>query len=132
MICRHMQREEEEEKGLGKFEKILEKELVGGKSLVLKGSNMVPKMVTPTPHQSVQPIQKKGETKMKRKVLTKEQVYQNKKDYIRRYVKEKTFVLQIGLHKEKDADIIEYLNTISIGSKRDYIRNLIRADMSKK
>lgn len=69
---------------------------------------------------------------MKRKVLTKEQVYQNKKDYIRRYVKEKTFVLQIGLHKEKDADIIEYLNTISIGSKRDYIRNLIRADMSKK
>ena len=69
---------------------------------------------------------------MKRKKLTEEEVYNNKKEYIKRYIKEKTFVLQIGLNKDKDADIIGFLETIPNGNKRDYIRQLIRQDIERR
>ena len=69
---------------------------------------------------------------MRKKELSEEQRYKNKKDYINNYIKTKTFVLQIGLKKDRDADIIEFLESIPTGSKRDYIRQLIREDMQGK
>ena len=68
---------------------------------------------------------------MRRKTLTDEQRYLNKKEYVKQYVK-KTYVLQVGLKKDRDADIIEFLESVPTGTKRDYIRQLIREDMQKR
>ena len=68
---------------------------------------------------------------MRKKILTDEERYNNKKEYIKKYVKQ-TYVLQIGLKKDRDADIIEWIEKIPTGEKRDYIRQLIREDIAKK
>ena len=44
--------------------------------------------------------------------------------------KQKTYTtMAIGMHKEKDSDILEYMRTIP--NKREYIKELIRKDMNK-
>lgn len=44
-----------------------------------------------------------------------------------KYKKEKTKIVNIRLHNDKDADIIERLNEVH--SKQGYIKDLIRADI---
>lgn len=68
---------------------------------------------------------------MRNKILTDEQRYKNKLEYIKSYVK-RTYVLQVGLKKDRDQDIIDWIDTIPTGNKRDYIRELIRNDMKLK
>lgn len=46
-----------------------------------------------------------------------------------KYKKESTIIVNIRLHKELDADIIERLNEVH--SKQGYIKDLIRADIKK-
>ena len=45
-----------------------------------------------------------------------------------KYKKEKTIIINIRLHNERDADIIEQLK--NKGSKQGYIKQLIRSDIS--
>lgn len=68
---------------------------------------------------------------MRKKLLTDEERYKNKLEYIKSYIK-KTYVLQVGLKKDRDQDIIDWLEAIPTGNKRDYIRELIRNDMKLK
>lgn len=53
----------------------------------------------------------------------------NKSAYDQGYMKSKVKVIQIGLNKVHDADIINHLNTKK--SKSGYIKQLIRDDMNK-
>ena len=46
-----------------------------------------------------------------------------------KYDKENTKQISLRLNKKTDADILEHLETV--GSKQGYIKELIRADISK-
>lgn len=52
----------------------------------------------------------------------------NNPEYNARWAKANLTQVKINLHKEKDADILERLETV--GNKAEYIRKLIRKDMN--
>ena len=54
----------------------------------------------------------------------------NRNEYMRNYYIEHTLNFSISFRNEEDNDIIEKLKSVS--NKTDYIRQLIRDDLSKK
>ncbi len=53
-------------------------------------------------------------------------------DYQNKYMKENIKQLNINLSRTKDADIIEYIESLPRGQKDPYIKSLIRKDMAAK
>lgn len=48
-----------------------------------------------------------------------------------KYLRENIVKMQIGINRRTDADVLEYLDTLTV-SKRSYILGLIRADMRRR
>lgn len=57
------------------------------------------------------------------------QAYKNKLKYTQEFTKQNYKQFKIMLHKENDADIIEFLT--GIDNKNGYLKELIRRDMEK-
>lgn len=52
-----------------------------------------------------------------------------KQAYVEKYIKEELKAFHFRLSKKKDADIIEFID--SLENKSQYMKDLIRADMNK-
>ena len=67
------------------------------------------------------------------RIKMNEQSYKNKINYINQYKRERTKPFILYFNKEKDDDILDYLESqVGKGNKSEYIKKLIRADMKKR
>ena len=63
------------------------------------------------------------------KILNKS--YSNNKEYVKEYVKACRYIFSVNLDNEKDADIIEALETTCKGNRQAALKILVRAGIEQ-